>query len=104
MLTQNISKENETSCDEYVAQPINTGDKDYPYGGNFSTKEIKLKRYDDIGPYFVYLDINIIDPRFNNLTESFFRMNLYDPGLFFYKKMIIIIFYFDNNYMFIIIK
>ncbi|CAB4487843.1 hypothetical protein RhiirA1_529563 [Rhizophagus irregularis] len=69
---------NETSCDEYVTQPNNTGDKDYPYGGNFSPKKVKLTRYDDIGPYFVYLDINIIDPTFNNLTESFFRMNLYD--------------------------
>ncbi|CAB5387874.1 unnamed protein product [Rhizophagus irregularis] len=70
--------ENETSCDEYVTQPNNTGDKDYPYGGNFSPKKVELTRYDDIGPYFVYLDINIRDPTFNNLTESFFRMNLYD--------------------------
>ncbi|RGB42555.1 hypothetical protein C1646_662181 [Rhizophagus diaphanus] len=72
-------RKNDTSCDEYVTQPENTGDKDYPYGGNFSPKKVKLTRYDDIGPYFVYLDINIIDPTFNNLTDSFFRMNLYDP-------------------------
>ncbi|GBB94001.1 hypothetical protein RclHR1_02270025 [Rhizophagus clarus] len=69
---------NETSCNEYVTQPKFTGDKDYPYGGIFTPKGIKLTRYNDIGPYFVYLKVNITDPTFSNLTESFFRMNLYD--------------------------
>ncbi|CAB5183854.1 unnamed protein product [Rhizophagus irregularis] len=74
----NISKVNDTSCDEYITQPKSTGDSDYPYGGNFSPEGIELTRYDDTGPYFVFLIINITDPTFNVLTEPFFRMTLYD--------------------------
>jgi len=44
----------------------------------------KLTRYNDIGSYFVYLNINITDPTFSDSTESFFRMNLYDSGFFLY--------------------
>ncbi|GBC34562.2 hypothetical protein GLOIN_2v1870609 [Rhizophagus irregularis DAOM 181602=DAOM 197198] len=69
---------NDTSCDEYITQPKSTGDSDYPYGGNFSPEGIELTRYDDTGPYFVFLIINITDPTFNVLTEPFFRMTLYD--------------------------
>lgn len=76
----NISKANDISCDDYIKQPKSTGDSDYPYGGIFSPEGIELTRYDDTGPYFVFLIINITDPTFNVLTEPFFRMTLYDSG------------------------
>ncbi|CAB4422354.1 unnamed protein product [Rhizophagus irregularis] len=64
---------NDTSCDEYITQPKSTGDSDYPYGGNFSPEGIELTRYDDTGPYFVFLIINITDPTFNFYKLGFSR-------------------------------
>ncbi|CAG8820642.1 148_t:CDS:1, partial [Gigaspora rosea] len=39
-------------------------DDNYPFAGNFSSKtNINLHKYEDkSGPYFVFLDIVIVDP------------------------------------------
>ncbi|CAG8645589.1 12959_t:CDS:2, partial [Ambispora leptoticha] len=80
------------SCNQYITQPIETNDIDYPFVGNFSPKgAIKLAGYNTTeieaeatsGPIFVYLYINITDPTYddNNIAhEPFFRMTLYDAG------------------------
>ncbi|KAF0365655.1 hypothetical protein F8M41_013819 [Gigaspora margarita] len=74
------------TCNNYVTQPEKINDDDnYPFAGNFSPKaNINLHKYEDEnGPYFVFLDIVIVDPNFpkliNDSTQiSSFRMIAFD--------------------------
>ncbi|KAF0486233.1 hypothetical protein F8M41_022710 [Gigaspora margarita] len=74
------------TCNKYVTQAEKTNDDDnYPFAGNFSPKtNINLHKYEDKnGPYFVFLDIAIVDPNFpkiiNDSTQiSSFRMIAFD--------------------------
>ncbi|CAJ0845321.1 7353_t:CDS:2 [Entrophospora sp. SA101] len=69
---------NSTSCDQYVTQPRNIHIQDFPFVGTFSPKgNVMLTRYDDTGPYFVQLYVNIKDPKFNNDTQEL-MMTAYD--------------------------
>ncbi|CAG8759152.1 18966_t:CDS:2 [Gigaspora margarita] len=74
------------TCNNYVTQPEKTNNDDnYPFAGNFSPKaNINLHKYEDEnGPYFVFLDIVIVDPNFpkiiNDSTQiSSFRIIAFD--------------------------
>ncbi|KAF0542831.1 hypothetical protein F8M41_004302 [Gigaspora margarita] len=74
------------TCNNYVMQPEKTNDDDnYPFTGNFSPKaNINLHKYEDKnGPYFVFLDIVIVDLNFPKIINdsaqiSSFRMIAFD--------------------------
>ncbi|CAG8581756.1 24580_t:CDS:2 [Racocetra persica] len=73
------------NCNNYVTQPEKIDDDNYPFTGYFyPNKSIILHKYEDEkGPYFVFLDIRIVDSNFpkiiNDSTQiSSFRMIAYD--------------------------
>lgn len=84
-------KDNVTSCDEYIRQPINMGYADRPFVGGFlpAKNKINLTKYgyDDDGPYFVFLNIKINNPALNfskfndSAQEAFFRLYIYDLSM-----------------------
>ena len=84
-------KASSRKCDEYITQPKNIGNDDYPFVGKFSpilpnSPNVTLNPYEaPTGPYFVFLNINIMKPNLivnDSAQESTFRMVAYDSGKF----------------------
>jgi hypothetical protein len=86
-------KANSTSCNEYITETINEGDKfkdEHPYMGSFIPKDnISLAPFDNEGPYYVFLQVNIIDldpSKFNDTAQkSYFRVDAYGSGKIFFQ-------------------
>src|SRR5438477_101040 len=85
-------------CNEFVTETsYDSTDSDHPYAGKFIPTDINLTQYgyDNEGPYFVFLQVNIIDPTFDPIKfndsaqESYFRLVAYGSGKFFYEIMVV---------------
>ncbi|CAG8581805.1 11892_t:CDS:2 [Funneliformis caledonium] len=71
---------NVEKCDEYVQQPIFTGNIDHSFVGNF-LGNISLTGYGDEGVHFVFLNINVKNELLNlndSNQETSFRMTAFD--------------------------
>ncbi|CAG8810724.1 22505_t:CDS:2, partial [Gigaspora rosea] len=74
-------------CNNYVTKTELIDDDNYPFAAYFYPKKnLSLHKYEDvIGPYFVFLDINIVDPNFPKIINdsaqiSSFRMIAFDSN------------------------
>ena len=77
-------------CNEFVTETIfNETVSDHPYVGKFiPTDNIKLNQqgYDDEGPFYVFLQVNVIDPTFDiakfndSAQKSYYRLDAYGSG------------------------
>lgn len=90
-----FNKAKAKDCNEFVTETAyDSTDSDNPYVGKF-IPTVNLTQYgsDNEGPYFVFLQVNIIDPtfdpiKFNDSAQTYFKLVAYGSGKFFYEIMV----------------